>query len=128
MKDYYKILEVEEKASQQDIKKSYRTLSKKYHPDVNPEGGDKFKDIAEAYDTIGNPDKRAQYDQTKNNPFAGGTGGSSFEEMFNQMFRGGAQRTRRKSVPDKVVKVQITPIESYQGVDKKIQYLKDTQC
>jgi molecular chaperone DnaJ len=133
MKDYYKILEVEEKASQQDIKKSYRTLSKKYHPDVNPEGADKFKDIAEAYDTIGNPDKRAQYDQTKNNPFAGGMGGmggSSFEEMFNQMFNrgGGAQRTRRKSVPDKIVKVQITPIESYQGIEKKIQYLKDTQC
>jgi molecular chaperone DnaJ len=131
MKDYYKILEVEEKASQQEIKKSYRTLSKKYHPDVNPEGGDKFKDIAEAYDTIGNADKRAQYDQNKNNPFAGGNGGSSFEEMFNQMFNrggGGTQRARRKSVPDKIVKVQITPIESYQGIEKKIQYLKDTQC
>jgi molecular chaperone DnaJ len=57
-------------------------------------------------------------------------GGSSFEEMFNQMFNrgGGPQRTRRKSVPDKIVKVQITPIESYQGIEKKIQYLKDTQC
>jgi molecular chaperone DnaJ len=129
MKDYYKILEVEEKASQQEIKKSYRTLSKKYHPDVNPEGGEQFKDIAEAYDTLGNEEKRAQYDQNKNNPFAGGGGGASFQEMFNQMFnQGNAQRTRRKSVPDKIVKVQITPIESYKGVDKKIQYLKDTQC
>ena len=130
MKDYYKILEVEEKASQQEIKKSYRTLSKKYHPDVNPEGAEKFKDIAEAYDTLGNEEKRAQYNQSKNNPFANGMGGSSFEEMFNQMFNrgGGPQRTRRKSVPDKIVKVQITPIESYQGVEKKIQYLKDTQC
>lgn len=128
MKDYYKILEVEEKASQQDIKKSYRTLSKKYHPDINPEGGEQFKDIAEAYNTIGNPEKRVQYDQTKNNPFAN-NGGHTFEDMFNQMFnRGNAQRTRRKSVPDKVVKVQITPIESYQGVEKKIQYLKDVQC
>jgi molecular chaperone DnaJ len=129
MKDYYKILEVEEKASQQDIKKSYRTLSKKYHPDVNPEGGEQFKDIAEAYDIIGNPEKRAQYDQNKNNPFAGGNGGSSFEEMFNQMFnRGNAQRVRRKSVPDKILKVQISPIESYQGIEKKVQYLKDIQC
>jgi molecular chaperone DnaJ len=129
MKDYYKILEVEEKASQQDIKKSYRTLSKKYHPDVNPEGGEQFKDIAEAYDVIGNTEKRAQYDQNKNNPFAGGNGGSSFEEMFNQMFnRGNAQRTRRKSVPDKILKVQISPIESYQGIEKKVQYLKDIQC
>lgn len=128
MKDYYKILEVEEKASQQDIKKSYRTLSKKYHPDVNPEGGEKFKDISEAYDIIGNPEKREQYDQTKNNPFANG-GGHSFEDIFNQMFnRGNVQRTRRKSVPDKIVKVFIDPIESYQGIEKKIQYLKDIQC
>ena len=130
MKDYYKILEVEEKASQQEIKKSYRTLSKKYHPDVNPEGAEQFKDIAEAYDTLGNEEKRAQYNQSKNNPFAGGNGGSSFEEMFNQMFNrgGGNQRTQRKSVPDKIVKVQITPIESYRGVEKKIQYLKNIQC
>ena len=128
MKDYYKILEVEEKASQQDIKKSYRTLSKKYHPDINPEGGEQFKDIAEAYDIIGDAQKRAQYDQTKNNPFAN-TGGHTFEDIFNQMFnRGNAQRTRRKSVPDKLVKVFIDPIESYQGIEKKIQYLKDIQC
>jgi molecular chaperone DnaJ len=129
MKDYYKILEVEEKASQEQIKKSYRTLSKKYHPDVNPEGGDKFKDIAEAYDTIGNPDKRAQYDQSKNNPFAGG--GSSFEDIFNQMFNrngGGGFRQQKKSAPDKVVKVQITPIESYKGIDKNIQYMKENHC
>jgi molecular chaperone DnaJ len=129
MKDYYKILEVEEKASQDEIKKSYRTLSKKYHPDVNPEGDEKFKEIAEAYDNIGTPEKRAQYDQNKNNPFARNGGGSSFEEMFNQMFNGGGPtRQRRKSVPDKIVKVQIDPIESYKGVDKKIQYMKETQC
>jgi molecular chaperone DnaJ len=127
MKDYYKILEVEEKASQDEIKKSYRSLSKKYHPDVNPEGVDKFKEIAESYEVLGNPEKRAQYDQSKNNPFAGG---GSFEDMFSQMFgnRNGFQQQRRKSVPDKIVKVQITPIESYKGVDKKIQYMKDKEC
>ena len=124
MKDYYKILEVEEKASQQDIKKSYRTLSKKYHPDINPEGSEQFKDIAEAYDTIGNPEKRVQYDQTKNNPFAN-NGGHSFEDMFNQMFnRGNTQRTRRKSVPDKLIKVFIDPIESYQGIERAARLLQ----
>ena len=65
MKDYYKILEVEEQSSEDDIKKSYRTLSKKYHPDVNPDGEAQFKDIAEAYDILGNKDKRAQYDNRK---------------------------------------------------------------
>jgi molecular chaperone DnaJ len=130
MKDYYKILEVEEKASQDEIKKSYRTLSKKYHPDVNPEGAEKFKDIAEAYDTLGNVDKRTQYDQNKNNPFNGYNGNTSFEDIFSQMFgnRANFQQQRRKSVPDKIVKVQITPIESYKGVEKKIQYMKDNQC
>jgi molecular chaperone DnaJ len=130
MKDYYKILEVEEKASQEQIKKSYRSLSKKYHPDVNPEGGEKFKEIAEAYDTLGNEEKRAQYNQTKNNPFAGSGANSSFEEMFNQMFNrgGGPQRQRRKSAPDKILKVQITPVESYKGIDKNIQYMKNNHC
>lgn len=130
MKDYYKILEVEEKSTQDEIKKSYRSLSKKYHPDVNPEGADKFKDIAEAYDTLGNPEKRSQYDQSKNNPFHGYGGNASFEDIFSQMFgnRGNFQQQRRKSVPDKIVKVQISPIESYKGVEKKIQYMKDNQC
>ena len=53
MKDYYKILEVEENASDDDIKKSYRTLSKKYHADINPDGAEKFKEINEAYEKIG---------------------------------------------------------------------------
>ncbi len=48
MKNYYKLLEVEENASEDDIKKSYRNLSKKYHPDLNPQGAEKFKEINEA--------------------------------------------------------------------------------
>ena len=61
MKDYYKILEIEENATDDDIKKSYRALSKKYHPDVNPEGEEKFKEIAEAYEVLGNKTKRVLY-------------------------------------------------------------------
>jgi molecular chaperone DnaJ len=132
MKDYYKILEVEEKASADDIKKSYRALSKKYHPDVNPEGAEQFKEIAEAYDTLSDAEKRGKYDQTKNNPFAGGGGGSSFQDIFNQMFGGGAQQSRqrpmRKSAPDKIVRVQVSPVESYKGVQKTIRYVKDNHC
>jgi curved DNA-binding protein CbpA len=70
MKDYYKILEVVENSTEEEIKKSYRTLSKKYHPDLNPDGADKFKEIAEAYEVLSDANKRAQYDQQRNNPYA----------------------------------------------------------
>ena len=124
MKDYYKILEVEEKASQDEIKKAYRKLAAQYHPDRNPQGEEKFKEIAEAYETLGNPEKKAQYDNRSNNPFQG----TPYEQMFSQMFNNGFQQQRRKSAPDKVVRVQITPIESYKGEEKRIQYMKDNHC
>ena len=128
MKDYYKILEVEENASDEDIKKSYRSLSKKFHPDVNPDGTEKFKEINEAYETLGNTEKRQQYNQRKSNPYAG----SDFENMFSQMF-GGAngfrqQQPRRKSAPDKIIRVQITPQESYLGTEKNVSYFRDIHC
>ena len=127
MKDYYKILEVEEKATDDDIKKSYRALSKKYHPDVNPDGAEKFKEIAEAYEVLGDKTKRVQYDNSKNNPY----NGTPFENIFSQMFAGNNpnfRQHRRKSAPDKIIKVQITPIESYLGQEKTIQYFKDNHC
>jgi molecular chaperone DnaJ len=128
MKDYYKILEVEENASDEDIKKSYRSLSKRFHPDVNPDGAEKFKEINEAYEVIGNGEKRQQYNQRKNNPYAG----SDFENMFSQMFGGGGngfrQQPRRKSSPDKIVRVQISPVESFLGTDKTINYFRDIHC
>jgi molecular chaperone DnaJ len=127
MKDYYKILEVEEKATDEDIKKSYRSLSKKYHPDVNPDGSEKFKEIAEAYEVLGDKTKRVQYDNSKNNPY----NGTQFENIFSQMFAGNNpnfRQHRRKSAPDKIIKVQITPIESYLGQEKTIQYFKDNHC
>ena len=124
MKDYYKILEVEEKASADEIKKSYRALSKKYHPDMNPDGGEKFKEIAEAYDTLSNPEKKVQYDNSKNNPYQG----TSFEDIFKNMFNQQSRQPRRKAAPDKVIKLQVTPIESYNGVEKNIHYIRDNHC
>ena len=129
MNNYYEILGVSKDATQDEIKKAYRKLSKQYHPDVNPEGAEKFKEIAVAYDTIGDETKRAQYNNNLNNPFAGNNG-MSYEEMFNQMF--GQQQNpfnqRRKSAPDKIIRVQVNPIESFNGVEKTIQYLKDNHC
>lgn len=128
MKDYYKILEVEENASDDDIKKSYRNLSKKYHPDLNPEGAEKFKEIAEAYETLGNKEKRTQYDSSKNNPFAG----TSFQDMFSQMFGSMNpnfnQQRRRKQAPDKILRLKVSPVESYLGSEKLIQYMRDFGC
>ena len=126
MKDYYKILEVEENASDDDIKKSYRTLSKKYHPDMNPDGADKFKEIAEAYEVLGDKTKRAKYNNSKSNPYAG----TPFQDIFNSMFtqQNNPNFRHRKSVPDKIIKLQVTPIESYKGVDKTLYYVRDLGC
>jgi molecular chaperone DnaJ len=124
MKDYYKILEVEENATEEEIKKKYRNLSKKYHPDVNPDGDDKFKEINEAYEHLGDKTKRAEYDNRKNNPM----GGSPFD-IFGSMFGGGGfQQQRRKNAPDKIIKVEISPIESYHGLQKNISYFRDIKC
>lgn len=132
MSNYYEILGVSKDATQEDIKKAYRKLAIQYHPDKNPDGGEKFKEISVAYDTIGDVSKRKEYDSRLNNPF-GGNGDLSYEDFIRQMFgnRGGdpfANAQRRKSAPDKIIKVQITPIESYKGVDKKINYMKNNHC
>ena len=128
MKDYYKILEVEENSTDEEIKKSYRTLSKKYHPDVNPNGTEKFKEINEAYEILGDKQKRNNYNNSKNNPYAN----TPFQDIFNRMFGASpadfVKQHRTKSAPDKLIKVQISPIDSYKGIEKVIYYMKDTHC
>jgi molecular chaperone DnaJ len=121
MKDYYKILEVEENASEEEIKKSYRTLSKKYHPDVNPDGSEKFKEILDAYNTLSNKNKRNEYDFFRKNP----NNGNNVNDIFSQFFN---QRQRNPTTADKIITLNITPIESYKGSEKTIQYHRDEKC
>jgi len=129
MKNYYEILGVEETSTQDDIKKAYRKLSKQYHPDVNPEGEEMFKDISEAYENIGDPQKRSQYDNRKNNPFAGMGGGNGFDihDMFEQMM-GGGRRQQQPKAPDKVINLKVNPVESYFGFKKEIEYVVAERC
>jgi DnaJ-class molecular chaperone len=130
MTNYYEILGVSKDATQDEIKKAYRKLSKLYHPDVNPEGAEKFKEIASAYDVIGDETKRAQYNNNLNNPFANNEG-VSYEDIFNQMFGNQGQNPfnqKRKSAPDKIIRVQVNPIESFKGIDKIINYIKNNHC
>src|SRR3954449_6716652 len=85
--DLYKILGVDKKASQDDIKKAYRKLARKYHPDRNPDDAqaeERFKEVQAAYDVLGDPDKRKQYDRGPLFGFggsgpAGSAGGGGFE-------------------------------------------------
>ena len=124
MEDFYQILGVNENASQDEIKKAYRKLAVEHHPD---KGGDenKFKKISEAYDTIGDENKRAQYNNQRRNPFAnmGGGGFNPFEDMFNQM-----HTQRKRAVPDKVIEVFIGALESFNGSDKTINYVRESKC
>jgi curved DNA-binding protein len=145
-KDYYAILGVDRKASADDIKKAYRKLAQKHHPDVNKEKGaeEKFKEIAEAYQTLKDPEKRAAYDQlgTGFQPGQdfrpppdwerqfhfqqGAPEGFSFEDLdLSDLFeslRGGGGRARggsraKMAFPgeDFEVRVQLTLEEAYRG-------------
>ena len=81
-RDYYEVLGVSKGASEDEIKKAYKKLARKYHPDMNPgdkEAEEKFKEAAEAYDVLSNPDKKARYDQFGHEGMsgAGGFGGSA---------------------------------------------------
>ena len=122
--NYYDILGVQENADQETIKKAYRTLAKKHHPDKG--GNDEtFKKVSEAYDVLGDESKRQHYDNQKRNPFGDMGGGfSPFGDMFN-MF--GGQQSRR-GVPDKIIDIIVTVIDSYIGSDKEINYPRKHMC
>jgi molecular chaperone DnaJ len=129
-KNYYEILGVTENATQDEIKKSYRNLSKIHHPD---KGGDEnvFKKISEAYDTIGDENKRNQYNNQRQNPFSGNGGFDPFGggfNPFNDMFANMQHRQRKRSVPDKIIEVIVGAIESFKAGEKTITYSRNHKC
>ena len=151
--DYYSVLEVDRNASQDDIKKAYRRLAMKYHPDRN--NGDKaaeekFKEVGTAYDVLGNEEKRRIYDQVGHERYtqaggaAGGPGGFGgvnvdFGDLgdifgaFGDMFTGGRQQRRRnpdepRRGADLQYHLTLTFEEAVYGTEKKIKFSHDDTC
>jgi molecular chaperone DnaJ len=127
LENYYDVLGVSENATQEDIKKAFRQKSKEHHPD---RGGneEEFKRINEAYSSIGDEQKRAEYDNQRNNPFAG-MGGNPFGgdpfDIFASMF-GGGQAQRR--APDKVLELKIGAIDSFLGKELHHNFTRKKSC
>lgn len=134
-KSYYEILGVPKTASADEIKSAYKKLAKQYHPDLNPNNeaaAEKFKEISEAYETLGNPQKRAEYDNP--NPFSGMGGGMGdtggmgniFDDIVN-MFGGGG---RRESGGGRDIEANITLTfeEAAFGAVKEIKLNRNEQC
>lgn len=148
-RDYYEVLGLDKNASEDEIKKAYRRLAIKYHPDKNPgdkEAEEKFKEAAEAYDVLHDPQKRQQYNQFGFNAPGGGfsgDGGFTMDDifsMFGDVFGGGGargfggfggfgQRTRPQyRGTDLRLKVTLSLHEVATGVTKKFKVRKDMTC
>jgi molecular chaperone DnaJ len=142
-KDYYKILGVEKNASQDDIKKAYRKLAIKYHPDKNPgdkKAEEKFKEASEAYEVLGDEKKRADYDNPASNFDFKASGGPDFGNMnFDEIFKhfggfGGFDDFGFTSKPKEVkgkslkIKVELTLEEIFNGVNKKFNIKRFEKC
>ena len=146
-RDYYEVLGVSRDATDAEIKKAYRKLSKKYHPDINQEAGaeDKFKEVSEAYEILSDAQKRAAYDQyghAATDPnfgqgFGGGFGGFGggagfgFEDIFDSFF-GGSTAGRRANAPrkgnDLQYRVKLTFEEAIFGKETTIRYQRNEEC
>ncbi len=150
-RDYYEVLGVERSASDDDLKRAYRKLAKKYHPDINPgdkEAEEKFKEATEAYGVLSDPDKRRQYDQFGHAAFEGGAGGAGgfdfsgmdfsdifggmggFGDIFGDLFGGGASRSNngpRRGASLRAM-IHLTFEEAVFGCTKEIELTLKDPC
>ena len=144
-RDYYEVLGVDKSADDTTIKKAYRQLAKKYHPDMNPgdaEAEVKFKEVNEAYDVLSDPDKKAKYDQYGPAAFdpasGGGAGfggfgdfGFDINDIFSSFFGGGSSSAQRNGPvrgSNITVRLTLTFEEAVFGCKKDISYQKVQKC
>ena len=147
-RDYYEVLGVSKGASADEIKKAYRVLAKKYHPDMNPgdkEAEAKFKEANEAYEVLSDADKRQTYDQFGHAAFDpaagggsgfgggfGGFGGFDFGDMFSSFFGGGSSSRGRSNMPvdgeDILARVTVSFEEAAFGCKKEISFARVEMC
>ncbi|XP_008275021.1 dnaJ homolog subfamily A member 4 [Stegastes partitus] len=126
---YYDLLGVSPKASPEEIKKAYRKLALKYHPDKNPNEGERFKHISQAYDVLSDPNKRDLYDQGGEQAIKeGGTGGSNPMDIFSAFFGGGGRMQRERRGKNVVHQLSVTLEEMYNGSTRKLGLQKNVIC
>jgi len=140
IKDYYKVLGVNRDASSEEIKRAFRQLAKKYHPDLNPgkDTEEKFKEINEAYQVLSDSQKRSNYDNYgSTEPQAGFSSG--FNDIFSDLFGGGfgdifsdffgrRQRSSGERGNDVRIDVELTLIDSFNGLKKKLEVPMRVKC
>ncbi len=142
-KDYYEILGVSKDATSDDIKKAYRTLVKKYHPDLHPgdkQAAEKFKEINEANEVLSDEKKRKEYDFQREHPGMGGFGGGAsgfggfggFEDIFGDIFGGfgGGRRQARTKTKGEDITIELTLsfLDAAKGCRREISYTRNEPC
>lgn len=147
-RDYYEVLGLAKGASEDDIKKAYRKLAMKYHPDRNPDdksAEEKFKEASEAYEVLSDAQKRSAYDRMGHAAFegmgagggAGGFGGGNFQDIFSNfgdifgdMFSrgGGQQQQRQRRGADLRYVLELTLEEAVKGIKKTISFTAPASC
>lgn len=134
-KDYYKILGVDKNASKEDIKKAYRKMAMKYHPDQNPdnpEAESKFKEVSEAYEILSDDSKKSNYDNFGSSNFSGFNHSddifSHFSSMFGDIFNNRYSGKSNKRGSDLKMRVTVTIQDILKGTSKKIKYKRKDFC
>ncbi len=144
-RDYYEVLGVDKNADDAALKKAYRVLAKKYHPDMNPgdaEAEKKFKEASEAYAILSDPEKRRQYDQFGHAAFEGGAGGAGgfdfngmdfgdiFGDLFGGMFGGGGRRNSNGPMKGANIRtsVNVSFLDACFGVEKELDLNLKDEC